>query len=103
MLGNAYSAMGYCPKPEAGEVWIGIKKLDATSADYDKPASTSEKYYYCITKLKYGKYKNKKLQPYFYKVRMFYKFEVPVLADFFSVKVEGKTMQIVEVQDTIWG
>ena len=103
LLGNAYTATGYCPTPEKGEVWIGINEInEPTVANYDKPANKSKKYYYCITKIKYGNKAKQALQPYSYKVRMFYKFEVPILTDFFSVKVEGKTMEIVDVQDNIW-
>lgn len=115
LLGNAYSAMGYCPDPanetdsyeSSDERWIGINKLDAETADWEW-AVQGKKYYYCLTKLSYGKYKGKarytdyKLVPYYYKVRMFYKFEIPALSDFFSVKVEGKTMEIIDTQDTIW-
>lgn len=98
--GNAYTAKGACP--DDGATWYGIKSLDykttSESTLYDKKPKGDD-YYYCISKYGTGladiKFSSgKTYNSAYYKVRLFYKFEVPVLSDFFSVKIEGITDEI---------
>ena len=102
LRGNAYDAMGKCPTDD-GDNWIGIYELTEGNGGYDNPAVANKKYYYCIAKVKYNPIKNGAQASYFYRVKLFYKFEIPVLSDFFSVDVVGRTMEIFDVQDSIWG
>lgn len=106
LLGSNYDAKGYCPNNEAGMEgqWYGVSELGnaqnpASNIDIAQP---NTKYYYCIAKynanLKGGKYK-----AVYYRVRLFYKFEVPVLQDFLSVKVDGLTDEIYDPQDEAEG
>ncbi len=109
LLGNAYTAKGTCDA-EGDEMW-GVDKLEVVSFEKVVPG---KKYYYCFAKYRYGaddvymtggnkttnladtsKYIN-----YFYRVRLFYKMELPVLQNWLSVRVEGETAPIVDVQDS---
>lgn len=102
LSGNAYTAKGPCPND--GSTWYGVKSLDYTVSGgsiYDTVAADSKtQYYYCFSKYKTGqaniKYNNKSGtdSSVYYKVRLFYKMEFPVLSDFFEVKVEGITDEI---------
>ncbi len=94
LRGNAYTAEGYCP--DDGKIWYGVSNIydgdNARNAKIEK-AANNKKYYYCVAK--YDADANKsKFQSIYYKVRLFYKFEVPVLSEFFSIKVEGMTDEI---------
>lgn len=85
LLGNAYTAKGECPTDEG--TWYGITELDyehsMSSSNYET-VSSNKKYYYCVAKFEQ---KNET----YYKVRLFYKFELPVLQEFLSVRVDGMT------------
>ncbi len=86
LLGNAYTAKGECPKSDEG-MWYGVKDLvykESLSSGNFEAAKASEKYYYCVAKFEQ---KNET----YYKVRLFYKFELPVLTEFLSVRVDGMT------------
>lgn len=105
LAGNAYTAMGPCP--DDGNVWYGVYDLKYTETNgFWEQVDTSKKkqYYYCFAKHKTGqaniKYNNKvsssstTSSSIYYKVRLFYNMEFPVLSDFFEVKVEGITNEI---------
>ena len=109
LLGNSYTATGYCNHEDG--VWYGVKNLETVSWEV---AKNDTKYYYCFAKYKFGnnnirrsgsgksdlstvtadRYVN-----YYYKVRLFYIMELPVLNNWLSVKVEGETSPIWDVQD----
>lgn len=99
LAGNAYTAKGPCPD-EAGVKWYGVKSLDYESSVASETAQKGVDYYYCFAKFKTGqaniKYNNKSGtdSSIYYKVRLFYKMEFPVIQDFFEVKVEGITDEI---------
>lgn len=98
LLGNAYTAKGNCPND--GDHWYGVKELEyETMASSFEEAKESEKYYYCFAYYDTGRLKNSnatnsKLSSVYYKVRLFYKFEFPVLTEFLSVRVDGMTDEI---------
>lgn len=94
LRGSAYTAEGYCPT--TGGVWYGVSGLydsDDFGAGTIEKADPKKKYYYCVAKYdarkELPKYKN-----IYYKVRLFYKFEIPVLSEFLAIKVEGMTDEI---------
>jgi hypothetical protein len=94
LYSSGYSAKGKCPVDEPGETgfWYGITDLTPDSGVVQS-AVDDEKYFYCIAKYHTGRVNNAYRSVY-YKVRLFYKFELPVLQDFFSIKVEGITDEI---------
>ncbi len=99
LLGNAYQATGYCPTEEdETDCWYGVTSLD--NFEYEYPAKANTRYYYCFAKFRKGNdAQTNKYTRYFYKVRLFYKMEFAAIMSFLSVKVDGKTADIVDVQD----
>ena len=111
LLGNAYDAQNYCPDGEdesfntvngdaASGCWYGVTSLREDTYEY--PADPHKKYYYCFAK--YGVPSNSssldnRYNQYYYRIRLFYKMEFPVLSDWLAVKVDGRTNQINDVQD----
>lgn len=100
LMGNAYTAKGPCP--DDGAKWVGIKKLsytDTQSEILEYPPNGDE-YYYCISAYKTGQSDIKFAGSYggqasvYYKVRLFYKMEFPVISEFLQVKVEGMTDEV---------
>ncbi len=103
LMGNSYDAMGYCPtEDDTPGTWYGVSSLSnsehtSISSDYEL-ADENKKYYYCFAKYKANEQKGRYKSSY-YKVRLFYKFEVPVLENFLSVKVEGTSDEVYDPQD----
>ncbi len=99
LLGSAYNAMGTCPEEPDINCWYGVTSLD--KFDFDYPAQKGKKYYYCFSKFRKGASGDpiNKYTRYYYKVRLFYKMEFISLLTFWSVRVDGKTAEIVDVQD----
>lgn len=91
LSGNGYLAKGHCP--DDGNYWFGIKELSVETISCEN-ASPDTKYYYCVSKYNTGRVAAGTYKSIYYKVRLFYKMEFPVLQDFFSVKVEGITDEI---------
>lgn len=101
LKGNHYEAMGHCPEQsDLPGVWYGVKELGTAQSPGStfELAQSNEKYYYCFAKYKANLHGGK-YEAVYYRVRMFYKFEVPVLENFLSVKVEGITDEIFDPQD----
>lgn len=103
LMGSNYDAMGYCPTGTDGDSpgnWYGVSILrdGGSIASTYEPANPDEKYYYCFAKYRANKQVGRYKASY-YKVRLFYKFEVPAVESFFSVKVEGITDEIYYPQD----
>lgn len=99
LMGNAYTAKGPCP--DDGAKWVGIKKLSYTDtlADVVDYAPSGEEYYYCLSVYKTGQSDikfagNAAISSVYYKVRLFYKMEFPVISEFLQVKVEGITDEV---------
>lgn len=93
LKGNSYNSKGYCPTD--GAKWYGVDNLNhetIVSAHYADPDT---KYYYCFSKYKVGSNDIKaSSNSIFYKVRLFYKMDFPVIQEFMQVKVEGITDEI---------
>ena len=96
-----YSAKGRC---EIG--WTGVNSINPADADnistYElvDNSKKNNKYYYCVQKVqvpikgkshteKYN-YKNRS----YYKVRLFFKFSVPVFGDLTTFKVDGESIEV---------
>lgn len=99
LLGNAYTAEGYCPEEidESGNKikWYGVYDMnwDGSKATQSvEEANTNRRYNYCFSIYNTGKIS--KYSSAYFKVRLFYKFEFPVLSEFLSIKVDGLTDEI---------
>lgn len=88
---NNYTVMGKCNEGD----W-GNQNLDEPILEEVK---TNERYYYCVRKIddstESSPYKAK------YKVRIFFKFSLPVIGDIFTFSVEGTTISIKESSNDI--
>lgn len=86
LLGKAYDVQDTCPTDHDYK-WAGVKVLDTKNASemIDNPAVEGKKYYYCF----YSPTGTR-----FYKVRLFYRLDLPVLGDFFTFSVDGTTSEI---------
>jgi len=112
LSGNAYTAKGTCnfqdpiyyadDDQEYNVQWYGVTSLDFTNksnVSIEKVKSNT-KYYYCFAKIQKKKYiKNTRYTPVYYRVRLFYKMEIPALQNFLAIKVDGETSDIYDCQD----
>lgn len=80
---NGYASIGKC---ENG--WMGVSSLDGNA----ESVSSDKKYYYCVQKKSVNDSSNKYKS--YYKVRVFFKFELPIFGDFTTFHVDGETTQI---------
>ncbi len=106
LRGMAYDTLGRCPnnddrKNDLPGIWYGVTSLSETDELYnlaEKVNTNERKYYWCFAKydaqLRTGKYTSA-----YYKVRIFYGFDVPVLSTFLAVKVDGMSDEIYDLQD----
>ncbi len=103
LRGMSYSTLGRCPNADADMpgYWYGVTSLanDAELSDLAEHVTTNEKkYYWCFAKydaqLSTGVYSSA-----YYKVRIFYGFDVPILSTFLSVRVDGFTDEIYDLYD----
>lgn len=109
LAGHAYTAKGYC---DSDEYTYGVKDI-ITLTDYSNyktefdtnfevvklsTATDGDKFAYCFSK--HGTGFNHVYMSAYYTVRLFYKFEFPVLQEFFSIKVEGMTDEIFRPVDS---
>lgn len=93
LMGSAYRTMGSCPTD-----YYGIDSLTYKNKITLKKADKKKKYYYCFKKENMGaNYANAS----YYDVRIFYKFNLPVLGDIFTFNIDGRTSQISFPQDEI--
>lgn len=85
---SGYKQKGVCP-----EGWIGIINLSSTISTSDYEVSEGKaRYYYCVQKVK--DVDNVHPLRAHYKVRLFFKFDLPVLGDIFTFDVDGETTDI---------
>lgn len=107
LMGNNYDAKGFCPSNNPTDdgsgyygYWYGVSALrDGSSIASDfEPVQDNKKYFYCFAKYN-ANHQSGRYKAVYYKVRLFYKFEVPALENFLSVKVEGTTDEVYHPQD----
>lgn len=75
---------GYNTKGNCKTGWFGVTNLDGTS--YEKVTSSSKKYYYCLS------YTNN--QKIYYKLELFYKFNLPFVGEIITFTINGETKGI---------
>lgn len=84
LIQNSYRTMGKCYVN--GENWVGA--LDLENISFEK-ATSGKNYYYCY---KEEKGPNNTI---YYNVRLFYKFNLPVVGDITTFKIEGQTSSFI--------
>ncbi len=92
LLSSGYTATGKC-KSQEGFVVYGVKSLlsEQASSSVEKMVPGKE-YYYCFTK--YDSYHQYYTTRAYYRVTLFFRFDLPVLGDITSFDVEGQTSEI---------
>ena len=104
LRGNNYTSMGNCSVKDdyEGTTWYGVKDLSNsafTALHNYEVVQPKTKYYYCFTKIPTGNVSSGPYQTFMYRVRLFYKFELPAISEWLSIKVEGTTSDIYNVID----
>ncbi len=85
---HAYGAMGTCPA-EAG--WYGARKMEGASSDIEA-VEQGTKYYYCVKKVNGFDAKNYNRS--YYEVRVFFKFDLPLVGNIYTFSIDGQTVEI---------
>lgn len=97
MSASSYKSMGSCPNDYRGVYSLTYKK--SRSHIEDASASSSKKYYYCYKKIKNGSIKSSSAA--YYKVRLFYKMNLPLVGDIITFTIDGSTKEISIPQDNL--
>jgi len=99
LLGLNYSGTGICPTGQQGETWYGVSDLESGvvpspgGVNYIQ-AQGGQKYAYCFAKFKSGDYA-------YYKVKLFFYMDLPIIGSFIPIDVDGTTANLRNVQDGI--
>ena len=84
---NGYQTQGKCP-----EGWYGVISLEENESNNLNNYALADgdtKYYYCFQEETYQK--NESTTNVYYNIRLFYKFNLPVIGEITTFKVEGRT------------
>lgn len=97
---TGYKTMGACHlQPDT--VVYGAKTIDPSvpaASAIEKVNSSKNQYYYCFTK--YTNYHSYFKTRAYYKINLFFHFDLPVLGDLYSFDVEGQTSEIDATYDS---
>lgn len=96
LAGSGYSAKGYCPTDD-GYTWYGVEDLNTDNTISINKADKNKKYYYC-----FSKFKNSNKNTNYYKIRLYYKFQLPIAGFEAAFKIDGTTKDIYGVLDNQW-
>ena len=88
--GAHYNAKGYCPN-DKGTDWYGVKSISYEKKSVEK-ADKKKKYYWCFKK-------NKANGGTYYSIRIFYKFNLPVVGDLVTFSIDGTSVPIIIAKD----
>lgn len=89
VINNYLSASGYNTKGECNEGFSGVSSFDDTNYETYEPG---EEYLYCFQEDRSVKSSNSHRK--FYRVIVFYKFNLPVIGDLVTYKIKGETKTI---------
>ena len=89
---SGYRTMGAC-KQKSDAIVYGVKNLDPSSASSSvERAQSGKEYYYCFSK--YTNYHSYYTTRAYYRVTLFFKFDIPVLGDITTFDVDGQSSEI---------
>ena len=94
LVGNAYNAKGSC---QVGQYAVDNLSKDAVLRTVN---STSEKYYYCVSKA-VNLYEGGEIKSYTYRVKLFFSLNLPVIGDIIDFSADGTTMELRVVADNL--
>ena len=89
-----YQEFGNCP-----EGWYGIKSLEAGRDSGTEIAVSGTKYYWCFQKFQ-GTNINFPERAY-YKIKLFFKFDLPVIGQIATFDVDGQTYEMDHTYDKL--
>lgn len=95
-----YKTMGSCHMQE-GVVVYGAKSIEPNVNIYtafERVTNPGEKYYYCFSK--YTNYHSYFKTRAYYKINLFFRFDIPVLGNLHTFDVEGQTSEIDATYDS---
>lgn len=81
---SGYGTTGYCEKGSYGVASLSSKTIES--------ANKNKKYYYCLTKVT-SPAKNFKYRAH-YKVKLFFRFNLPVIGNIFTFDVDGQSKDV---------
>ena len=86
LVGSGYQSSGECRQG-----MIGATSMEG-SGKYEYVDNTNQKYYYCLEKI--TGYNNTYAYRSYYRVRLFFKFDLPVIGSINTFNVDGKTLEL---------
>ena len=89
---NGYHEVGKCPSG-----WKGIESIYSNTIE---EAEEGKKYAWCATKI--SNYNTNAPNRSYYKIRMFFKFDLPVFGHIMTYNVDGKTYEMNKTYDSIF-
>ncbi len=94
---SSYNAKGTCNVP-SGHIVYGVSELKFGPTDtwssIGEEAKADKHYLYCFAKYPTGRADREAYESVYYSVELFYKFEIPVIRELISVRVDGVTDEI---------
>ena len=91
---SGYNQTGKCPSG-----WYGIKSLDDSINSSLEDAQSNKKYYWCIYKV--AGYHTSMPGRAYYKIRMFFRFDLPVIGPITTFNVDGQTYEMDNSYDNL--
>ena len=92
LTGSSYNANGHC---ELG--WFGAKSLEGTVNSLESVTDNNAYYYYCVNK--YSSHSIAHSGRSYYKIKLFFKFDLPVLGQITTFNVDGQTNEMDHTYD----
>lgn len=101
---SSYTAKGPCDIPSGSPYVYGVNELEFESgytwSQIGERAVSGKHYYYCFAKYPTGSIDNRIYDSVYYRVELFYKFEIPILREFLPIRVDGVTDEIYRPLET---
>ena len=89
LQGSHYNAKGRCPNEDG---WYGVTSLSYEVKEVER-ANKKTNYYWCFKK-------NKRNGSSFYNIRVFFKFNLPVIGDITTFSIDGTSVPITITKDS---
>lgn len=85
LYGSGYDIKGKCPADDDAK-WYGVKNLNYNSTVSFERANSNKEYYWC-----FAKYTIRSKNKVYYRVRIFFRMNFPILGDILKFNVDGTT------------
>ena len=95
---SGYKTLGKCKK-QNGQIVFGVKSINGMASDATvERAQDNTNYYYCFSKISsyHSYYKTRA----YYRVTLFFRFDIPILGDISTFDVDGQTSEIDATYDS---